>query len=171
MRLDGNQARAARTAARREPVEYAIGEVVFRFQPEMPLDILFGVDRAFAASVLGLRLWMLAHLELGAACDTSCVDHEDKDGNPIPVRCVALDGFKARTRAVRIDGDPLVEADLDEMWVAVRRALGVEDPESTSSVESSETAGDTSSATSSPSDSTPPTSSSPAPAASAASAA
>lgn len=166
MRLDAKQARAARAGARREPIEYAVGDSLFVFKAEMPLDILFGVERAYAADLLGLRLWMLAHLEVDAPCDTSCVDEQDEDGKSIPLPCKALDDFKARARAVRVDGGPLVEADLDAMWVAVREAQGVDEGESSSSADSSETAGDSSSKTSSPTASTPPTSSSPVPAAS-----
>lgn len=154
MRLDGNQARAARAAARREPIEYAIGDTVLAFKAEMPLDILFGVERAYATSLRGLRQWMLAHLATDSECDTSCVDGDS------PKVCASVTALSDRLRKIRVDGEPLDEADLDDMWTAVRDAQGVTEGESSSSAESSETAGDTSSETSSDTASTPPASSS-----------
>lgn len=161
MRIDGSQARAARATARREPIEYAIGGEVFEFRPEMALDVLFGVDAWAATSIQAMRLWMLAHMVLDAKCDTSCVDGET------PTLCDALSVMKGRLRAVKVDGEPLDELDMDEMFRAVRRAQGlgeVDEGESSSSADSSETAGDDSSETSTPP--TPQTSFDPAPAAS-----
>lgn len=143
MRLDGNQARAARAAARREPIEYAIGDGLLTFKPEMPLDVLFGVEKAFGVSLQALRIWMLAHLQLDAKCQTECVDGTDDDAAPRV--CETVQGFKDRLRHIRVDGAPLDEQDVDALWDAVRDAQGVTDPESSSSADSSEQAGDTSS--------------------------
>lgn len=142
MRLDGNAARAARVAARREPLEYVIGEETFVFRSEMPLDVLFGVERVYATSLRGLRMWMLAHLLLDAPCGTECADAQE------PTVCEAQRSFRDRLRTLRIDGAPLDEADIDEMWDRVREAMDVTEGESSSSAGSSETAGDTSSETS-----------------------
>lgn len=147
-------ARAARATARREPIEYEVGGEVFAFRPEMPLDVLFGVDAWAATSIQAMRLWMLAHMVVDPKCDTSCVDGET------PTLCDALSVMKSRLRAVRVGGESLAEEDMDEMFRAVRRAQGLGDVdtgESSSSADSSETAGDTSSETSTPP--TPPTSS------------
>ena len=144
-RINGNAARAARLAARKEPIEYEIGDEVFTFRPEMPLDVLFGVEKAFAVSLRGLRIWMLAHLLVDSPCDTTCVDMEEGEDRRA---CAALASWQKRMRAVRVDGDPLDEADVDAMWDAVREALDVTEGESSSSAGSSETAGETSSVTS-----------------------
>lgn len=142
MKLDGNAARAARVAARREPIDYLLGEDTFTFRPEMPLDVLFGVERVYASSLRGLRMWMLAHLLVDSPCDTECADAEE------PTVCDAQRAFRDRLRKIRVDGASLAEADLDEMWDRVREALDVTEGESSSSAGSSETAGDTSSETS-----------------------
>lgn len=143
MRLDGNAARAARASARREPIEYAIGEDVLVFAPEMPLDVLFGVEKWYAVTPTGMRLWMSAHMLADATCRTECVDGD------VPTVCDTLTAYRDRLRKIRVDGAPLNEDDIDEIFVAVRDAQGVTDPESSSSADSSETAGDTSSETSS----------------------
>lgn len=160
MRLNGNQARAARASALREPIEYEIGGEVFVFAPEMSLDVLFGVDAWGMVSMEAMRLWMLAHMLADSGCDITCVDGDR------PVLCDALKDFKQRLRKVRVDGLALDETDMTAMFAAVRDAQGVDDEgKSSSSADSSESAGDTSSETSSVSV-TPLTSSPPARAAS-----
>lgn len=135
MRIDGTAAHAARSAARREPIEYEIGDTVLRFKPEMSLDVLYGYELAPVRTVLALQEWLLAHMVVDAVCDTACLDGK-KD-------CAAVAEIRVRLRNIRVDGAPLVEGDIDDMWNAVRGALGVTEGESRSSAEPSETAGDT----------------------------
>jgi hypothetical protein len=144
MLLDARQGRAAKAVATREPIRYGgfDDETVLAFNPEMPLAVLFGMEQAPAVSLFNLRVWLMAHLELDAKCDTSCVD--DPDGE-----CKAVADFKARTRLLRVDGVPLTEDTMTAMWDAVRDAQGVDEGESSSSAKSSGKAGDTSSGTSS----------------------
>lgn len=146
MRIDGNAARAARSAARREPIEYEIGDEVLRFKPEMSLDVLYGYDLAPVRTVLALQEWLLAHMLLDSVCGTECLEPKGK-GETLG-DCPAVAELRVRLRKIRVDGSALVEADIDDMWTAVREAMGVTEGESPSSAEPSETVGDSSSKTS-----------------------
>lgn len=145
MRLEGDEARAARRAARSEPIEYVVGDLKLTFAPEMPLDVLDGMDDALLVSNFELVRWLVAHTLAEPACKTECLDEEDRGRS-----CPAVAALRKELR-----GKGLAEADLDEMWSRVRKAQGVSPGESSSSADSSETAGDTSSGTASSSDSTP----------------
>ncbi len=144
MRLDGDEARAARRAARGELIEYVVGDLKLAFAPEMPLDVLDGMDDALLVSNYELVRWLVAHTLADPACKTECLDNEDRGRS-----CPAVAALRKELR-----GKGLAEGDLDEMWSKVRKAQGVSPGESSSSADSSETAGDTSSGTASDSGST-----------------
>lgn len=156
MRLDGNEARAARAAARAEPIEYVVGDLKLTFASEMPVDVLDGMDDALLVSNFELVRWLIAHTLADAGCQTQCLDEDDRGRS-----CPAVAALRKEMR-----GKGLAEGDLDEMWAKVRKAQGVSAGESSSSAESSETAGDSSSATASDSGSIPTPSGNPEPAAS-----
>lgn len=145
MRLDGNSARAARTAARAEPIEYEVGDLTLTFAPEMPVDVLDGIDDAALVSRFELVRWLLAHSLATPGCQTECLDEEDRGRS-----CPAVAALRKQLR-----GKGLAEGDLNEMWSQVRTAHGMSEGEPTSSDDSSETAGDSSSRTASDSGSTP----------------
>lgn len=145
MRLDGNEARAARAAARVEPIEYVVGDLKLAFASEMPVDVLDGMDDAMLVSNFELVRWLIAHTLARPDCRTECLDEDDRGRS-----CPAVAALRKEMR-----GKGLTEGDLDEMWSKVRKAQGVSAGESLSSAESSETAGDSSSATASDSGSTP----------------
>lgn len=143
MRLDGDTARAARRAARAEPIEYVVGDLKLTFAPEMPLDVLDGMEEALVVSNYELRRWMMAHSLVDPACHTECLDEKDRGRS-----CSAVAALRKEFR-----GKGLAEEDVTEMWSAIRKAQGVNPGESFASVDLSETAGDTSNETASDSDS------------------
>lgn len=144
MRLDGSEARAARRAARSKPIEYALGERVLSFAPEMPVDVLGGMDDAALVSRYELLMWLVAHSLDGPKCETECLDEEDRGRS-----CPAVAALRSDLRGVKVDGARITEGDLAEMWSQVRAAHAVTEGESSSSANSSEKAGDTSSGTAS----------------------
>ena len=137
MKIDGDASRAARLAAREEPIEYHLGGQVFTFPPEVPLDYLGADEHEKPQHPVEYMVASLARLSV------------DED-------------FTDRLAAVRHpDGTKVSLPDIDEMYTAVFNAYAVDPGESSASDDSSETAGATSPGTSPDGDSTPPTSTGP----------
>lgn len=143
---------AARRAARRSPVVLLLGSSEFRFEPEMPLDVVMGLDTLNFESHLEGRVWVEAHTLLGTVCDTSCAD----DGLPLMARaCPAELAHRKALKAARHADGSRVSADaLHAFHDALLDAYVVSEGESEPSADSPATAGAGSSGTASESTST-----------------
>ena len=144
---DGNEARAARNSARSGPVAVSLGAERFEFVPEIPLDVALALNTLNAPTTLEARVWLEAHLEQGAECDTSCAD----EGFPILLRdCPSEASYRKRIKkARRTDGGRVSEAEFADFHDAILDAYAVTEGESQSSGGSPATPGDSSSGTAS----------------------
>lgn len=151
---------AARRAARRSPVVLSLGSTEFRFEPEMPLDVVMGLDTLNFESHLEGRVWVEAHTLLATPCDTSCAD----DGLPLMARaCEAELAHRKALKAARHADGTRVSADaLHAFHDALLDAYAVTEGESGPSADSPATAGAGSSGTASESASTSPAAGAPA---------
>lgn len=164
---DGNEARAARAAARAEPIRHTLGDAEFVFAPELPLDVVLAYDTLGVQTASEIQAWTVAHLLEPAECDTECADDglsfsEGRD-------CPAEKALRKRLRKVRVGRRRLTQTDLEEFHAAVLDSYAVTQGESDSSADSPAGAGESSSGTVSEQGSTPAPSGDPAAAAPAAS--
>lgn len=145
--MSDNDARAAKHAARALPVEVSLGAASFAFEPEMPLDVVMSLDTLNYETFLEARVWVEAHVLLGAKCDTSCAD----GGLPLMARaCPDEDAHRlALKRARRDDGSRVSADEFHAFHEAVLERYAVDEGESSPSSESPATDGAPSSGTAS----------------------
>jgi hypothetical protein len=144
---NGSEARAARSAARAEPLTGHLGAATFRFEPEMPLDVVMSLDTLNYVTHIEGRIWVEAHTLIGATCDTSCAD----DGLPLLARaCPDETAHRmALKRARRDDGSRVSGDEFHAFHERVLDAYAVTEGESEPSADSPATAGADSSGTAS----------------------
>lgn len=136
MRVNGDEARAARLAARGEPIEYDLGGKVFTFAPEIPLDVLLGYPHTPYFDEFRLAMWLAAHTLVDPKCDTACAYEDDKG-----LSCPGVLALADDLRGLKVDGERLTPDDVVEMWSQVRDAHAVSEGESQTSPDSSEPGG------------------------------
>jgi hypothetical protein len=145
--MTDDSAHAARASARQTPITLQLGAEAFTFAPEIPLDIALALGTVGIVSDIEGQVWLEAHLQVDAECDTECAD----DGLPLLARdCPTELAYRRRLKKARdADGRKIAEQAFQRFHDEFLSAYKVAEGESGTSAGSPATAGVDSNATAS----------------------